>query len=432
MNFSLFEDRIAASKLDLKIRKILREHGATKTGNIERVHFCGIIVNNNEVTIFAPRNSLSTNPEPVYTAALILNTLNKYNSSSIPGSNDDLDDQDEQEGIDTLTKIIWLLNDYTKYGLYTTSLKSREVNTGKTNWNRTINKETPFPGANGTPTYLRLHSERIKYGEQSLISLIHAEVIRELDLSFCWTITGGSKTRISPELDFVNPCYLNLEQKLHALKKELSITFKDRETQLLLALIGYLESNQSKDKGKFIIGSKTFHNVWESMLRSTLPQVINVNSELPKPALHFQHGGKPALAKGMLTDIVIKNENTLSIIDAKYYKGETPTDSPGWSDIVKQFFYEKALSKIYPTQSILNWFAFPGSQETIISGPIKYITMQDKKSGENLNEEFRPINCAYFCPINTMEKYANSSRFKQSEVNELFNNNNDFSQLYAG
>jgi len=424
MEFSILEDRIPTIYLEGRIAEALRRLGVTKkTNTTERVHFCGVIVSQEQVFVLAPRNSgksklLGRLPNSQL-AALILRVLAKYNTFSTTAIGVGAEPEDGNEGLGILASILWLLNDYATHGLYTTSMRSRQVNSGKVNWNRTISRETPHSGVGGSPVYMRLHSERIKFGEQSPVTLVHAEVIKELDRAFCWVVSGDAAIRIGMELELMPEVFQHVNTQTYLLKRELASTYADREIRLLKTLIKYLESKTQRADGEYIIGVRGFQTVWEAMLRDTIPNVIIVNPSLPKPHLYMKGRGEPVQARGMQTDIVSKNLNTLSIIDAKYYRAETPGDSPGWPDIVKQLYYLKALRQICPDSKLTNWFVFPGDQPENNQGPISSIAVIDN-SGTPLTEEFQPIGCLYFCPIDVMQRYAASRKYAVSEISALY------------
>lgn len=425
MDFILIEDREPVSNLTHDTASLLRRLGLIKKIKVERIHFCGVIIADGRVFIFAPRNSLKSanlnSFQNTQFAALILRILNKYHSiqnSSVSGG---LELEEGKEGLGLLSSILRMLNDYAANGLYTTSVKVRDINTGRINWSRTIGRETPYVGAGGSPVYLRLHSDRIRFNEQSPITLIHSEVIKELDRSFCWVITEDASIRIAPELESIPSSGLPIDAKIYHLKKELSLVYADREISLLNSLIDYLEAKEKGAEGEYLIGVRSFQNIWEEMLRCTIPGVININSSLPKPALYFKLSDNPILTKGMVTDIVSKREDVVSVLDAKYYKAETVDDSPGWSDIVKQLFYAKSLKIIFPDLLIANWFLFPGYQTEIDDGPISTIAIMDIVGNEPLVETFPPIGCSYFCPIDVMNKYVSLKKYSFEEVSALYN-----------
>ena len=114
----------------------------------------------------------------------------------------------------------------------------------------------------------------------------------------------------------------------------------------------------------------------------------------------------------MRLDVFIKNKNSCWVIDSKYYTATGAHDAPGWSDLVKQFFYIKAVKLIYPElKSIKNIFIFPG-----ITNPLSTIQMVyreesiDEKKLVKLSEDFIPIECLYLDPNDVMEKYLNSKK----------------------
>ncbi|MBA6289484.1 LlaJI family restriction endonuclease [Colwellia sp. MB3u-4] len=423
--FKLLEDRGTVSGLDDNTIASFQRLGLiVKKNKIERIHFCGAVVINRNVFIFLPRNSLSAKRLQSYNthqiASLIIHTLNKYHTLSANILSSNYQAEDGAEGLSTLSSIIWLLNDYVTYGLYTTQKRYRNINSGKINWKRTISKETPFLNDDNVPVYLRLHSERLRFGESSIISMIHSEIIQTLDLNFSWLITGDPSIRMALDLNNFVSTYDD-QTKIHFLKSELNNIYADRDIKLIQALILYLEQRMEAKEGEILIGVKFFENVWEEMLRATIPYVRDVNELLPKPAYYLKNEIKPSLGRGMLTDIVSILDKRISLIDAKYYKAETINDSPRWSDLVKQFFYAKALKQVFPNYSIANWFIFPGGVPKIDEGPISKVAVINMKDHTPIADEFPPIGCSYFCPIDVMVRYKDSNKFQLKEIDILFN-----------
>ena len=113
--------------------------------------------------------------------------------------------------------------------------------------------------------------------------------------------------------------------------------------------------------------------------------------------------------KAMRLDVFIKSENSCWVIDSKYYTATGAHNAPGWSDLVKQFFYVKAVKLIYPElESIKNIFIFPG-----ITNPLSTIQMvyrEESEKLEKLTEDFHPIECLYLDPNYVMEKYLKSEK----------------------
>jgi hypothetical protein len=113
--------------------------------------------------------------------------------------------------------------------------------------------------------------------------------------------------------------------------------------------------------------------------------------------------------KSMRTDIVLsdhKNEMYV-VIDAKYYAATSPGNAPGWSDLVKQFFYAKALKLIRPKSKIRNIFLFPGNHYHLSEAKVR-----DRTKIPDLfyDEEFSPIECFYVNPIFVIENYSTGKK----------------------
>jgi len=123
-----------------------------------------------------------------------------------------------------------------------------------------------------------------------------------------------------------------------------------------------------------------------------------------------------------MTDVVSRNGDVVSGIDAKYYRAESPESSPGWSDLVKQFFYKQALEQKFPLDRITNWFVFPGYKSTSPNGALEKVVVYDPVTLTPLNGTFPPIGCSYLCPMELMKMYAESKSYKFSEVSYLYSN----------
>lgn len=420
MNFTLLEDRQNISSLDEDSKALFQRLGLVKAGTISRIHFCGVFVSNNTAYVFLPRNTTHMAEGLPAVAGLLLRVLDRYSTGSENVLTGGASVDAEVPGLGLLSGILWLLNDYATHGLFSTTAKTREINKGKVNWVRTFLKEPPLIGLGGTPVYSRLHTDRVRYGEQSPVTLIHAEIIRQLDKSFCWAISGDTEVRIAPALDTVPASNMAKDTKLYELRKALSWAYSDRQIKLLNALISHLQNDYSGASGEYLIGVKSFEGVWEEMLRKTLPGVININNKLPKPAYYLKGEAAPSLSKGMLTDIVVKQGQKVSVIDAKYYRGHSAQDSPGWADMVKQFFYAKSLSITMPECEIANWFAFPGDMKKIDDGPIASAVVLDLDDMTPLEKEYPPIGCSYFNPLEVMKRYSSTKKYGIDEVAILF------------
>jgi hypothetical protein len=116
--------------------------------------------------------------------------------------------------------------------------------------------------------------------------------------------------------------------------------------------------------------------------------------------------------KGMRLDVFIKSKNSCWVIDSKYYTATGAHDAPGWSDLVKQFFYVKAVKLIYPEiELIKNIFIFPGVNNSLSNIEMVYREeSKDETELAKLAEDFIPIECLYLDPNDVMESYLKSKK----------------------
>ncbi|WP_178306498.1 LlaJI family restriction endonuclease [Vibrio algicola] len=104
--------------------------------------------------------------------------------------------------------------------------------------------------------------------------------------------------------------------------------------------------------------------------------------------------------KGQRIDTLLKSEDGqhYAVVDAKYYGAQSPNTAPGWSDLVKQFFYVNAVEEVAgSTVKVTNHFIFPGSKSKLKAA---YVAHRNKSiSSENdCLSNYPPIHCHYrFC-----------------------------------
>ena len=164
------------------------------------------------------------------------------------------------------------------------------------------------------------------------------------------------------------------------------------------------------------VKTSCFFSTHQFLLRKIFNNVDEkINSLLPVPKYQFlgpTDFSEASNQKGMRLDVFIKNENSCWVIDSKYYTATGAHDAPGWSDLVKQFFYVKAVRLIYPElKSIKNIFIFPGGKNSLSKIEMVYREQsKDETKLEKLAKDFIPIECLYLDPNDVMEKYLNSKK----------------------
>jgi len=167
-----------------------------------------------------------------------------------------------------------------------------------------------------------------------------------------------------------------------------------------------------------VFGLNGFHTVWETILKKTITRspndrMLNWNSKLPIPVYSKKDNSEQdSRLKGMQTDIILEDEIGYTIIDAKYYSAKSANTAPGWPDIAKQFFYEKALREIVDSpeeipSNIKNIFVFPSRSK---DGPLTQVTLQHRKLEKTVSDYFPPIFCMYVSVRDALELYVSGKQ----------------------
>ncbi|HBY88464.1 MAG TPA: hypothetical protein DEO86_21635 [Colwellia sp.] len=411
---TIFLDRALLSKLPNNVVKELSSRGLTTSGYIEKASFVGLMMVNNKSYVFLPRGSnLDKQEEHIVNASNTLKAVEKY--SRISKTKIDLFDEGNGERkLNKLSLIRNLLDDFRQNGIYTKRRTINKLNFGKTDWKKTVNKISPYPGVGDNPVYLDTYGSKKRYFNDCEIAVIHANVISKLDMSFSWLVTGNLKP-LAPELIDYGLPRGDCSYQLSRLKSELSQTYSDRDINLLKLLIQYIKSEAGSDQSNFIVGLSNFHFCWEYMLGQVLNYTVSLNNKLPAPA-YIDNDGNVLTAneKSMRTDIILHDEGNqqCTVADAKYYAATTVSNAPGWGDIVKQLFYEKALSKLDIDWKIKNAFVFPGCEPYLAKAKIRD-RVNSTQSNHVFIDEFEPIHCYYADPMEVVSKFITGNKMNE-------------------
>ncbi|CAH1583500.1 conserved hypothetical protein [Vibrio jasicida] len=416
-SLELHNDRDSIRSLDKSLQAILREKGLVTVGG-KSVSFCGIVTDKCVLHAFLPRETcidFDKHADKTLLASEMLTAIHRYSTTKKNEISAD-DEGDDCTGINKLSSIIWLLNDFRVNGLFSKRRKRNVINSGKADWKKTISRRTAFVNDNG-PIYLDVDGTSSYRFIGDEITRIHAEVIRKLDTQFSWLIST-KPSRISESLKSVNPPSGKIDFQIAHLKSQRHSYFATRDLELVSHLIEFLEQIKGQEKQSFVMGVKHFHGMWERMLSETLSFNVKLNHLLPTPTYQLSDGSFADVArKGQRTDIILRrpDSDNFAVVDAKYY-GVTKTTSkaPGWPDLVKQFFYAKALTSYHTSAQVSNAFIFPGSK-----GVIKSAHMKNRQTGQLQDAEYPPIRCVYLCPQLLIQHYIKGRKLTDLSENLL-------------
>jgi len=410
-------DRDPVAVLDRHAGTVLaamRDRGMGHVDEKKTVHFCGLIHHPEQgAIVFLPREAKTGNPViDLETASLTMRALARFGAET---SKRDFEDDGEAGNPGALAVIKRLADDFRDNGLFSERLRQQTRNTGKPDWTKTVKREIALPGRKGQPVFTDIRTSRTTRSTDALLAQIQAAVIREIRLLHAWWLTGTS-ARSQELLSTPRPPFARATwaRKLDAL---LPALYSARAIFLADYLRFYLREVRASSSGAFVFGVSDFHTVWETVLRETIlrsPQDKrrNWNSLLPKPAYILKDSRiADARSRGMQTDIILEFEAGYAIVDAKYYAAKNAETAPGWPDIAKQMFYEKALREIVDKRDgkpsvIQNYFVFPCHGN---DGPLDQVEIRNL-NGDSVSSAFSPITCSYVSVREALTHYVCRSK----------------------
>jgi len=406
---SIYRDRDFIGTMPRATQSILHKEKLFTYGQ-QNTSFCGLLFHNQNIDVFLPRNSKYDEIEfsKSQVASLVINAIRIYGIEFDSPLTINDGEIDNQIGGLSLSLITVLINDYRQNGLYAKRQVLNTLNTGKPNWNKTIARSVLYPSGSNS-IYLDVFGSKRINSSSCEVAKIHASVIKELDSKFSLLLCGSN--RVFSEHLIKEPISNDIQYQIYTLEKELRVTYSGRDIWLLKSLIHYLKKMKGERSSEMVIGIKHFHTVWEYMLSKTLINTVSVNKLIPIPTYKLvDESLVSAPKKGQRMDIVLWNseENTYCIVDAKYYSANSVSSAPGWPDLIKQFFYAKALKQIEPDAKVLNAFVFPNSDRVLRS-----IHMQDKQDGSLLDHDYEPIKCIYVQPLEVLKSFVENKKLKE-------------------
>lgn len=359
-------------------------HYLMDTGYLERLvgnnftfNFVGLISFNDTIICVLPKyykGHFFSADQIISEFSIIIKTLKKIGyTDSIPDSKN----LNTNEHLHLSEAILAdkFLRDYLDYGVFIKNKDSILMNVpGEVNWDATINGMTPII-SKGRPIYYNTFASSVTTDEFNLISELHKWVIKHylhkfgriLDFNFSFSEDCVNNYSELGTADYIK----------NVLRKELSITFTDREILLLKRLISFLDRIQDTSTEKFTLyGTGYFHIVWEKACSAIFDNKVDLfKSHIPFPTWNDLNGNSIA-KKTLIPDIISTIEGVNSrffIFDAKYYNityflppGFDVCENPGIGDISKQYLYELAFMHL-PYTFRYNCFLYPKSGSTLFN-----------------------------------------------------------------
>lgn len=341
----------------------------------------------------------------------------------------------ENRNFNILAVILFLINDYYEYGIYTNSEDIIEVNgEGEILWGKTIDESFAIIEDN-RPYYMELYTEKSVEDDMDYFKRLHEFILtecsrqlRDAHLDILFDMDNIELSVESPD-DFGDKEYV-LEQ----ITKELNLQFNTHRQILLKTLYVYVSQDKRMlDDNDCIsmFGTTAYHAVWEKACAEVFDNKLNTTLAQLKMSVPLaeQYSSK-AVKRQKLIDIIEKpiwqGENTeekaadtlipdlisipridgndwFVIFDAKYYnlqleKGKSLRGNPGVGDITKQYLYQLAYKDFinaHGIKEIRNCFLMPTEKAAIVKNGAVRMPMLEALGLKNIQIRLIPATVLY-------------------------------------
>lgn len=315
-------------------------------------------------------------------------------------------DLGEKMTVNRLAIMIFLLQDYYDYGLYS---EVRDIiaenGRGEILWDKTVNTVYPII-SDGEPFYSTVYTRYHVTDDENFFRRLHAcilgEVSKEMEeagLIDLFDISG------LPHSDEKREDLGDADYILYRIDREIDIQFNTRKNSLLQAMAIYI-SNKSitADAAETfsMFGTTRFNLIWENVCNDVfgdernipmgsllLPQKLNNGYKRTEPLIsvierpewcgltkdgsYFYQKADKTLIPDFLAIRKLNGKYKFVILDAKYYnlqfeKNMALKGQPGIESITKQYLYELAYKDFiqkHGIESVINCFLFPTEEDTV-------------------------------------------------------------------
>lgn len=393
--------------------------------------YVGIMTCGSRVIKVYPKYLLSEETNYLENMKQVLKVLGKYSRSEEQIVNV-FNGDGENRSFNMLAVILYLLNDYYEYGIYTNSEDIVEINgDGDILWGKTIDESFAMLQDN-RPYYMELYTGRTVDDDMDYFKRLHecilTECLEQLHAAQLDSLFDIDPITLSEEKlnDFGDTDYI-----LERIQKELNIQFNTRRQILLKTLYAYVSQDKrllEDNDGISMYGTTAFHAVWENVCAEVFDNKLKTSLAKLNMSSPIAEGYKP---DEMLKDIIEKpkwkgndteekeaqdtlipdlisipkigNEDYFLIFDAKYYnlrleRGKTLSGNPGVGDVTKQYMYQLAYKNFIKAHNIAvvkNCFLMPTEKDEIINKGTAKMSMLEALGLENIQIRLLPARMMY-------------------------------------
>lgn len=391
--------------------------------------YVGIITCGSRVIKVYPKYLLSAKEDVLDEMKQVLKVLEKYSRSEEQIINV-FNGDGENRSFNILAVILFLLNDYYEYGIYTNSEDIIEINgEGEILWGKTIDESFALIEDN-RPYYMELYTQKSVEDDMDYFKRLHecvlTECSKQLQDAQLDTLFDMDKIELSEETleDFGDKEYV-----LERILKELNLQYNTHRQILLKTLYTYISQDRKmldENDGISMYGTTAYHAVWEKACAEVFDNKLqtSLGKLNMSVSLAEQYQGKNERRQKLIdiiekpiwqgTDTEAKAADTLIpdlisipcidgkdwfiIFDAKYYnlqleKGKSLRGNPGVGDVTKQYLYQLAYKDFINAHHITevrNCFLMPTEKSEIVVKGVAKMPMLESLGLENIQIRLIP------------------------------------------
>lgn len=403
------------------------------TRNKYKFAFVGIIICRSRIIYSYPKyigkpNELPVT-EPVNELSQVIRVIEKYGREKSKQDVRDINlfiDEDDTGKINTLSVMLFLLEDYAANGPYEKDETIIEVNgNGSILWQKTVDETYPFIKDN-RPYYIELYTSRDVSDEDDYFKRLHEYVVtrcsREIESA---GLTSFFDLPIAEISDDEEDTFGDSEYIVSLLDASIAVTYDDRKLSVLKAMKLYFNSAKILvgDTELQLIGTRSFNLIWEEVCarvycsqkgdsRTRHPNVNEIEPRIDYTQINKVFNKKPPTLVELIRQPIWKRYEKASkgipkeslnpdylrfergkkkdryifyILDAKYYCPIWTKDSiqgqPGVEDVAKQYLYFLAYKDIlekYNVTEVKNYFLMPKRKDDVqLPGYVKMDILKD-------------------------------------------------------
>lgn len=394
--------------------------------------YVGVITVGSRIIKVYPKYLLSED-EPVKEMKQVIKVLERYSNSEEQIINIFNGDGDNRS-FNILAVILYLLNDYHEYGIYTNSEEIVEINgEGEILWGKTIDEGFAMIEDN-KPYYMELYTGKTVDDDMDYFKRLHecvlTECSKQLRAAQLDVLFGIETVELSEEslIDFGDRDYV-----LERLLKELNVQFNTRRQILLKTIYTYISQDRrmlEENDGISMFGTTAYHAVWEKVCAAVFDNKLNTALGQLKMSVpladEFKSKSKESLiniiekpkwkgtdteemdaAETLIPDLIsmpkIGDVDYFLIFDAKYYniqleRGKPLRGTPGVGDVTKQYLYQMAYRNFIKAHNIAvvkNCFLMPTEKNEIVKKGTARMPMLEALGLENIQIRLIPAVMLY-------------------------------------